>query len=241
MNIFLLIGILIVSYLLGSIPFAYLIAKWAKGIDLRKVGSGNVGFSNVAASVSKWAAVPVLLFDIGKGLLAVYIARWAGLPLYAQALAGLAAQIGHCWPVFLGFSAGRGILTIVGSGLGMEPALAAFMVGLSFLGIPFHGLATTSLIAILCFPVTTWLSDLPFLNLFINRPLGNEKLAVALVLLAWWIVLIARRLTVPRSPLAAGISTGRLLFNRFFFDRDIRDRKLWLQQNKTAVRSGVGK
>ena len=142
------------AYLLGSIPAAYIVAKRARGIDLQKYGSGNVGFSNLAASTSKWLAVPVFIFDLGKGALAVFAAVWVGLPLPLQAVVGLFAVAGHNWPVFLKFNGGRGILTSVGVALVLFPRLAVVLVALSFLGIPFHLLSLTSLIATSLFPST---------------------------------------------------------------------------------------
>jgi len=222
---------IIFAYLLGSIPTAYLVAKWARGIDLRKYGSGNVGFSNLAASTSRWFAIPVFIFDIGKGALAVYVAKWAGLPLYMQGLSGIAAVTGHNWPVFLNFNAGRGILTLVGVGLALEYKLAIFLVLLSFAGIPFHILATSALIAIFLSPVMVWFSTVPVINWFFNAPLGNEKLTMTLIFLGLWFILVIRRLTVPRSPLASSLSRYNLMINRFFLDRDIRNREEWLRRN----------
>ena len=98
----------IAAYLLGSIPMAYLVARWTRGVDLRKFGSGNVGASNVLAATSKRWALPVALFDLGKGILAVMLARWAGLETSLQFAVGIAAVFGHNWPVFLGFRGGRG-------------------------------------------------------------------------------------------------------------------------------------
>ena len=63
------------AYLLGSVPAAYIIARWRRGIDIREYGSGNVGAANVLAAVSKWWSIPVTIFDIGKGVLTVWIAQ----------------------------------------------------------------------------------------------------------------------------------------------------------------------
>ena len=223
---------LIIGYLLGSIPLAYLLVKWTKGVDLRKCGSGNVGFTNVAATASKWLSVPVFLFDIGKGVLAVYIARWLGLPLYMQGLVGIAAVIGHNWPVFLNFSAGRGILTIVGVGLAFEPRLAGLLTVLSFAGIPFHILSITALVCIFLLPVLIWFSYVPGMSWLIDAPLGDDRIILSLIFLVMWLVLVIRRLSIPLSPLAQDLSKGKILFNRFLFDRDIRDRRVWLTRGR---------
>jgi glycerol-3-phosphate acyltransferase PlsY len=238
-----LIGLMVIAYLLGSIPAAYLVAKWAKGIDLRKYGSGNVGFTNLAASTSRWLAIPVLIFDLGKGTLAVYIAKWAGLPLYMQALVGVAAIAGHNWPVFLGFNAGRGVLTSIGVVFGLVPKLAPFLVVLSFVGIPFHLLPVTALICIFLLPVLTWFSNMPVVNWFFISPLGGERLAVTLVCFILWILVPVRRMTVPVSSVSKSVSRGELLFNLVFFDRDIRDRQAWLQRSpdKPTLQNSQGR
>ena len=90
--------LLVCSYLLGSIPFAYLIVKWLKGIDIRRVGSLNPGAANVITQAGKGAGALVVLLDFGKGLLPVIIATMLGLPLWVAGLSGIVAVIGHCCP-----------------------------------------------------------------------------------------------------------------------------------------------
>lgn len=219
------------AYLFGSIPLAYLIAKWVRGIDLRKVGSGNVGMTNVMATVSIWWGIPVLIFDIGKGILAVYVARWLGLPFYMQAIVGIGAIIGHNWPVFLKFNAGRGALTTIGVAFAIEPYMTLILTFLAFIGIPFRQLPITALISILLVSVTTSLSHLPvFSPLFVNN-FGDQRLILALVLFIVFLITPIRRMTVPVSAQGKQISRGELLLNRFLFDRDIRSRKEWLSRN----------
>lgn len=221
-------ALLIGAYLFGSIPLAYLLPKWTRGIDLRKYGSGNVGFTNVAASTSKWLAIPVLIFDVGKGALAVFVARWLGFSLPLQGIVGIAAIAGHNWPVFLKFSAGRGLLTTVGVALAMLPKAAGVLILIALLGIPFHILSLTSLVCVFLGILIIWFSTVPPLDWLIGTSLGNDRLFMTLVFFALWLLMPIRRLTVPRSSLAKTVSTGSLIFNRFFFDRDIRDRKAWL-------------
>jgi glycerol-3-phosphate acyltransferase PlsY len=108
--------LLLGAYLLGSVPAAYLAARWSRGIDIRQYGSGNIGVSNLWRSTSKWLAMPVIIFDFGKGMLLVWIAQLLGLGIDQQVAIGLAAIIGHNWPVFLRFSGGRGLLTTLGDG-----------------------------------------------------------------------------------------------------------------------------
>jgi|WetSurMetagenome_2_1015567.scaffolds.fasta_scaffold182296_2 acyl phosphate:glycerol-3-phosphate acyltransferase len=224
------IALLIGAYLLGSIPLAYLIPKWTRGIDLREYGSGNVGFTNVAASTSKWLAIPVLVFDIGKGALAVLAARWLGFSLPLQGIIGIAAITGHNWPVFLKFNAGRGLLTTIGVVVALVPKAGVVLTLIALLGIPFHILALTSMICVFLISLVSWFSTIPPFDWLIGTSLVNDSLSMALVFFAIWLLMSIRRLTVPYSSLANTVSTGQLIVNRLLFDRDIRDRKAWLNR-----------
>ena len=103
----------VLAYLLGSVPFGIVITR-ALGLgDLRKIGSGNIGATNVLRTGSKGAALATLVLDAGKGGIAVLIAR-AALGEDAAQLAGLAAFIGHLFPVWLGFRGGKGVATFLG-------------------------------------------------------------------------------------------------------------------------------
>ncbi|SFB00047.1 acyl-phosphate glycerol-3-phosphate acyltransferase [Poseidonocella pacifica] len=116
---------LVVGYLLGSIPFGMLITRAMNLGDLRKVGSGNIGATNVLRTGSKGAAAATLLLDGGKAALAVMLARAMAGPDAAQ-LAGLAAFLGHCFPVWLRFRGGKGVATFLGLWLAL-----AWPVGLA--------------------------------------------------------------------------------------------------------------
>ena len=106
--------IIILAYLLGSIPTAYILGRLVKGIDIRKMGSGTVGTVNAFHSLGFRLALVILVVDIGKGMLAVLAAQALGLALPVVLLAGAAAVIGHNWPVFLHFQGGRGSATTLG-------------------------------------------------------------------------------------------------------------------------------
>lgn len=107
-----LLGALLFGYLLGSIPFGLVFAKLAGLGDIRKIGSGNIGATNVLRSGRKGVAAATLLADMLKGAVAVWIAvRWG---LDTGILAGLGAFLGHCFPVWLGFRGGKGVATYVG-------------------------------------------------------------------------------------------------------------------------------
>ena len=103
----------LLGYLLGSVPFGVLVTR-ALGLgDVRAIGSGNIGATNVLRTGSKGAALATLLLDGGKGALAVLLAR-AVAPEDAAQLAGFAAFLGHCFPVWLGFKGGKGVATFLG-------------------------------------------------------------------------------------------------------------------------------
>jgi glycerol-3-phosphate acyltransferase PlsY len=105
----------LLGYLLGSVPFGVLVTR-AMGLgDLRSLGSGNIGATNVLRTGSKGAALATLLLDGGKGALAVLLARVLGGEEAAAQAAGLAAFLGHCFPVWLRFRGGKGVATFLGT------------------------------------------------------------------------------------------------------------------------------
>jgi glycerol-3-phosphate acyltransferase PlsY len=106
--------VLALSYLLGSIPFAYLLVRLAGRGDVRRVGSGNVGATNALRAAGWKVAVPIALLDIGKGVGAVLLMRQATSNPDWVIAAGLAAIVGHCFPVWLSFSGGKGVATAAG-------------------------------------------------------------------------------------------------------------------------------
>ncbi|HWC62800.1 MAG TPA: glycerol-3-phosphate 1-O-acyltransferase PlsY [Rhizomicrobium sp.] len=104
---------LVLGYLLGSIPFGLFFARLAGAGDVRKIGSGNIGATNVLRTGKKWAAAATLISDAGKGGAAVLLARYF-LPSGAEIFAALAAVLGHLFPVWLGFKGGKGVATFLG-------------------------------------------------------------------------------------------------------------------------------
>ena len=121
--------ILLISYLLGSFPSGFLYAKNLKGIDLRYVGSGSTGATNVLRNIGKWPALIVFILDVLKGFIAVKIAYFLLSDNIFQVLAGLFAIAGHIWPIWLKGKGGKAVAT----GLGMFIALS-WKVGLASFG-----------------------------------------------------------------------------------------------------------
>jgi acyl phosphate:glycerol-3-phosphate acyltransferase len=126
--------VLPLSYLLGSIPWGYFLLHWQRGIDIREYGSGRTGMSNVLRTAGGRVATVVLLLDLGKGVLAVLLAREIIGTTSGEVVAGLLALIGHNWPIFLKFRGGRGIATGLGS-LSIMAPLAAVIGMIVFIPI----------------------------------------------------------------------------------------------------------
>ena len=126
-------AVLVLCYLLGSIPWGYILLRWRRGLDIREYGSGRIGVSNVLRTAGGMVAALVLLLDLGKGILAVMLAREVIHTTSAEVAAGLLVLAGHNWPIFLKFRGGRGIVT----GLGGLFVLAPIAAGLgAFVFIP---------------------------------------------------------------------------------------------------------
>ncbi|HEY6917821.1 MAG TPA: glycerol-3-phosphate 1-O-acyltransferase PlsY [Tabrizicola sp.] len=118
----------VLGYLLGSIPFGVLVTR-AMGLgDLRQIGSGNIGATNVLRTGNKGAALATLLLDGGKGAVAVLLARWLVAEDAAQ-VAGLAAFLGHLYPVWLGFKGGKGVATFLGIFLAFDWQVGVALCG----------------------------------------------------------------------------------------------------------------
>lgn len=124
------IVLLVASYLLGSLSFSYLIVQALRGIDVRTVGSGNAGATNVLRAAGRWPAVAALALDVGKGVGAVAGARSLGASPAMVGAAGVAVVLGHVFPVFLKFRGGKGVATAAGAlgALALLPTLVALVV-----------------------------------------------------------------------------------------------------------------
>lgn len=165
---------LVFGYALGSIPFGLLLTRAAGLGDIRKVGSGNIGATNVLRVGGKGLAAATLLLDAAKGLVAVLIARQFGLEPALGAAAG--AVLGHLFPVWLGFKGGKGGATILGAFLGLAWQVAAIGAGLWLLiavTLRYSSLATLSATALAAL-AAWWLAPQPV-----------AILASLLVLLVW--------------------------------------------------------
>lgn len=215
------------SYLLGSVPAAYLAVRWAHGRDIRQMGTGNVGTSNVLSIGPKWMALPVAVFDTGKGAVCVWVAGQVGLDTAWQIGAGLLAIIGHNWPIFLRFRGGRGIFASLGVITMLSPRL-----GLIILVTPY----LFAIVRQLAFGVFLGLVSLGFFGWFLTDPLGiDERLPVTMGLVAIGVTGLAKRLFGRRRPLSRSLPWRRVIVNRLLFDRDITDRRAWIQGAESGL------
>ena len=160
--------ILCLSYILGSFPSGYISGKLCANLDLRKVGSGSTGATNVLRHVGKWPALGVFLIDIGKGTSAVLIAKSFGLNDTFEVCCGLLAVFGHIWPIWLNGQGGKAVATGLGIFLGFSWLAALISLGV-FLIVLFISrmVSLSSLIASL---------SLPFLMFY---AVGNSSFSLA--------------------------------------------------------------
>ncbi|RMG59118.1 MAG: glycerol-3-phosphate 1-O-acyltransferase [Deltaproteobacteria bacterium] len=135
-------GFVLFSYLLGSVPFGLIIAKiFGKGVDPRKVGSGNIGATNVARAVGKVGGAVTLLLDAGKGFVPLFVARRYFVEGYYPilALCGAFAFLGHIFPLYLKFRGGKGVATAFGIILYLSPVTALILVLLFIVAVILSG------------------------------------------------------------------------------------------------------
>lgn len=214
--------LIIAGYLLGSVPVSYLVAR-ARGIDLRKQGTRQVGSGNLWRMTSRKYGLAIGIFDFSKGLIMVVIAYALDMDIAEQVAVGLAAVVGHNWPVFLSFHGGRGAATTLGiviivPSINNSTALPAVIaIGIVVLGtVIVRSSSLPVLISAASLPATYWAFQ--------------DNIAITLTFLAVFLVLVIKRLTAQPMREDITISKRQVLLNRFLFDRDIRDRKSWMFQ-----------
>jgi glycerol-3-phosphate acyltransferase PlsY len=154
-------ALIVFAYLLGSVPTGYLMGAWM-GVDVRAVGSGNIGATNVARVVGKRQGILTLAADVAKGFTPVFAAFQLGFVPAAAALAGTAAFLGHLFPVFLKFQGGKGVATAFGVFLGLAP-LVALVLTVIFAAVALTSriVSLSSMAAALAAPVTFWFFSYP--------------------------------------------------------------------------------
>lgn len=208
---------ILAGYLIGSIPTGYLAGKWLKGMDLRRYGSGTVSGSMVWEHVSRWAVFPVGIFDIVKGALPTWLGLELGLGEMVAVGAGFAAVAGRNWPIYLGFTGGRGLSPFIGILLVIFPWGFPWMLAFLAIGYLLGDSAPWALASLFTIPLlVNWLDGAPVVYL-----------ADASMVL----ITIAKRLEANGRPLPLhGKERRRVLIRRLFFDRDITSHKDWINR-----------
>jgi glycerol-3-phosphate acyltransferase PlsY len=160
----------LIAYVLGSIPFGYLIVRWQRGIDVRATGSGSIGATNVMRNLGIMGFVATFTLDVGKGLVAVLLASkmTLGNPTWV-ATAACAAVLGHCFPVWLRFRGGKGVAAGVGVFIALAPwqvvlVLAIFAVVVAI----WRYISLGSIVATAAFPVLVLLMKHPPIQLVLG-------------------------------------------------------------------------
>jgi glycerol-3-phosphate acyltransferase PlsY len=163
-----MIGLLaiLIAYLLGAIPFGYLLTRLSTGKDIRSQGSGNIGATNVLRAAGRGAAIATLVLDMAKGFAAVWIAGWlTGGSSGWMADAALAVMVGHAFPIFLGFKGGKSVATFTGAFLYLTPipALCGIIVFVITVVVTRY-ISAASILAAATFPLGVWLIQHSTLN-----------------------------------------------------------------------------
>ena len=158
-----------IAYLLGAIPFGYLLVKLTTGSDVRASGSGNIGATNVMRTTGRAAGIATLLLDIAKGYLAVWISgRLTGGDPFWMSAAALAVMAGHAYPVFLRFQGGKAVASFIGAFLCLTP-MAMVCALLVFVGVVAvtRYISMGSISAAATFPLAVWIVQHPQQPIFI--------------------------------------------------------------------------
>jgi len=176
--------ILIIAYLIGSIPFGYLIVRTKRAGDVRQIGSGGTGATNVSRRAGKAAGVLTLLLDAAKGAAAVLIAQNVSGSDWVKAVAAIVVIVGHIFPVWLGFRGGKGVATGVGVFLVLAP-IALLCAGIVFVSIVFFTryVSLGSITAAVLIPLFVWLQNVFVEPLADLRPLLTAAIIGALLIL----------------------------------------------------------
>jgi glycerol-3-phosphate acyltransferase PlsY len=197
---------LVGAYLLGSFPTAYVVGRLRKGIDIRKVGTRNMGAMNAIYTLGMAYGILVLIIDVAKGMAAIMLARWLEVPFTVELIAGGMAIIGHIFPIFLGFRGGKGGAVCIGVFVSLMPwgvpiGATIFLLLLLITRFPTFSYS----LALCCFPFVAWLI----------YDSGTLTLFSVIILL----MLLARYVTRIKEMRTAGGSWRRVLLRRRLKDR----------------------
>ena len=219
---------IVLAYLWGALPMAYLVARLRYGVDIRRYGSGNVGASNYMRQIGPRTGFAVGLFDgFAKGALPILLANAAGLSLWGQVGLSLAAVVGHNWSPYLRFTGGRGVATAMGAYVGflLWPQLLVGIVVVGLIG-------------------WLWLRNLALwmvIGMSLMVPLSvalGQPTEITAVLLGLILLVLAKRLTSNGERPTEGVRRLRLVVNRLLYDRDVAHRDDWVVRKPEESRPG---
>ncbi len=215
------IAVVLIAYIIGSIPTSYIAGRFFHGIDIRSYGSGNVGSSNIMQISGKKMGLAVGVFDsFAKGTATIILIRYLYPDPWMMFVVGVALVVGHNWSIFLKFTGGRGVATTIGVvfGLFMWKEILLLTVVMGGMGkVLSKDMSAWTLCAMIL---------LPILALIFNQPPEYIYLCIAMS-----IVMLLKRLTGNFEKIDKNNSSiFVVLCCRIIWDRDIRDRKAWMRR-----------
>ncbi len=193
-----------IGYLIGSVPFSYIIPKLLRGIDIREFGSGNIGGSNVIRTLGLIPGIAASILDILKAIMAIVIAKTMGLNTWAISLSGIGAVIGHNWSLYLKFTGGRGIACTLGVLALLMPFELLFVLGIMSVGFLLREAALSVFFALILLPILTLLFKEPQVLIFTATALS--------------IIGLLRRLSFIPQDIKGGTPIKRAILNRLLYD-----------------------
>jgi acyl phosphate:glycerol-3-phosphate acyltransferase len=180
--------IIFIAYLIGSVPFGYIIVRIWKDVDIRETGSGGTGATNVIRGAGKLAGILTLILDVLKGVAAIVLARWVltldyGFNWWVAACV-IAVLLGHVFPVWLNFRGGKGVATGLGVFLSVSPiaALCSLLIFLIVVGLSRY-VSLGSILAAATFPLWVWLLEINSLSSAHFAPLLMSAIIGSLIII----------------------------------------------------------
>ncbi|MDD5145295.1 MAG: glycerol-3-phosphate acyltransferase [Candidatus Pacebacteria bacterium] len=196
---------IVLSYLLGAIPFGFLISKYSKNIDIRKVGRKQIGASNVYHTVGHLEGALTGVLDVAKGWIVVFLAQKFHFPISIQLFSGLVAIIGHNWPIYLNFFGGRGVATTLGATLALNPIIFFYSaIPLAVIGIIWDGAPATILFLVAYFILADYKHEPKIFSVFI---------------IFVFVIILLKRISIIKEDLLQKKLSFSLVLNRLIFDR----------------------